>query len=88
MPVANVTPQKSTLFEVSVSKQELIQELQMAQGVTERKTTVPILSNFLLTAEAGRLTVSATDLNHSIQSSCAAAIGVAGSTTVPGRKLF
>ena len=88
VPVENAMPQKSTLFEVSVSKQELIQELQMAQRVTERKTTVPILSNFLLTAEAGRLTVSATDLNHSIQSSCAAAIGVAGSTTVPGRKLF
>lgn len=88
MPVANVTPQKAMLFEVSVSKQELLQELQMAQGATERKTTIPILSNFLLTAEAGRLIVSATDLNHSIQSSCAAAVGVAGSITVPGRKLF
>ncbi len=88
MPVANVTPQKAMLFEVSVSKQELLQELQMAQRVTERKTTIPILSNFLLTAEAGRLIVSATDLNHSIQSSCAAAVGVAGSITVPGRKLF
>jgi len=88
MPVANVTPQKAMLFEVSVSKQELLQELQMARGVTERKTTIPILSNFLLTAEAGRLIVSATDLNHSIQSSCAAAVGVAGSITVPGRKLF
>ena len=88
MPVAVVTPQKSTLFEVSVSKQELIQELQMAQGVTERKTTIPILSNFLLKAETGRLFVSATDLNHSIQTSCAAAVGVAGRITVPGRKLY
>ncbi|MDR5726801.1 MAG: DNA polymerase III subunit beta [Terriglobia bacterium] len=88
MPVAVVTPQKSTLFEVSVSKQELLQELQLAQGVTERKTTIPILSNFLLKAEAGRLTVCATDLNHSIQTFCAAAVGVAGSITVPGRKLY
>ena len=88
VPVASAMPQKSTLFEVSISKQELIQELQLAQGVTERKTTIPILSNFLLMAEAGRLTVSATDLNHSIQSSCAAAVGVAGSITVPGRKLY
>ncbi len=88
MPVAVVTPQKSTLFEVSVSKQELLQELQLAQGVTERKTTIPILSNFLLKTDAGRLMVTATDLNHSIQSACAAAVGVAGSITVPGRKLF
>jgi DNA polymerase-3 subunit beta len=76
------------MFEVSVSKQELIQELQMAQGVTDRKTTIPILSNFLLQTGAGRLIVNATDLDHSFQSSCAAAVGIAGSFTVPGRKLF
>lgn len=87
-PVEVVAPQKVALFEISVSKQELMHELQIAQGVAERKTTIPILSNFLFVAEDGRLNITATDLNQSIKSSCPAAVRVEGRITVPGRKFF
>ena len=38
---------QGTALEISVSKAELLRELTATQGVVERKTTIPILSNFL-----------------------------------------
>jgi DNA polymerase III subunit beta len=81
-------------MEISVSRQELLRELSATQGVVERKTTIPILSNFLLEAGPGdgaggsRLTITATDLDQSIRTSCAATVKKAGSCTIPARKLF
>jgi DNA polymerase III subunit beta len=81
-------------MEISVSRQELLRELSATQGVVERKTTIPILSNFLLEAGTGdgaggdRLTITATDLDQSIRTSCAATVKKAGSCTIPARKLF
>jgi hypothetical protein len=37
---------QGTAMEISVSKFELLKELTATQGVVERKTTIPILSNF------------------------------------------
>ena len=37
----------STTMEITVSKFELLRELTATQGVVERKTTIPILSNYL-----------------------------------------
>ena len=37
-------------MEVTVKKFDLLRELQLTQGVVERKTTIPILSNLLLEA--------------------------------------
>ena len=34
-------------MEITVSRQELVKELTATQSVVERKTTIPILSNFL-----------------------------------------
>ena len=38
-------------MEFSVRKLDILKELNLAQGVVERKTTLPILSNLLLEAE-------------------------------------
>ena len=40
-------------LEITVSRAELLRELTAAQSVVERKTTIPILSNFLFEATAG-----------------------------------
>ncbi len=50
------TPVPSGNLEITVSRAELLRELTAAQSVVERKTTIPILSNFLFeaTAEATR----------------------------------
>jgi DNA polymerase III subunit beta len=75
-------------MEFSVKKFDLLDELSMIQGVVERKTTIPILSNALLEAKGGQLTITATDLDLSIRTSCEAKVKKEGSCTIPAKKLF
>ncbi len=80
-------------LEITVSRAELLRELTAAQTVVERKTTIPILSNFLFEATAnedgsGRLTITATDLDQSLKTSCAARVKKPGACTIPARKLY
>ena len=56
-------------MEISVSRQDLVKELTATQSVVERKTTIPILSNFLLEADEDRLNITATDLDQAIRTS-------------------
>ena len=79
---------QGTAMEISVSKFELLKELTATQGVVERKTTIPILSNFLFEAANDRLTITATDLDLSLKTSCAAKVKREGACTIPARKLF
>ena len=60
---------QGTAMEISVSKFELLKELTATQGVVERKTTIPILSNFLFEAANDRLTITGTDLDLSLRTS-------------------
>ena len=46
--------QGAATMEISVSRQDLLRELSATQSVVERKTTIPILSNFLLEAGPGK----------------------------------
>ncbi len=75
-------------LEITVSRAELLRELTAAQSVVERKTTIPILSNFLFEAADGVLTITATDLDQSLRTSCAAKVKKAGACTIPARKLY
>ncbi len=75
-------------LEITVSRTELLRELTAAQSVVERKTTIPILSNFLFEATEGVLTITATDLDQSLRTSCAAKVKKAGACTIPARKLY
>ena len=75
-------------MEFSVQRADLLKELTLSQGVIERKTTIPILSNILLEADGESLRMTATDLELGIRSSCAAKVKKGGSTTAPAKKLF
>jgi DNA polymerase-3 subunit beta len=75
-------------MEISISRADLLKELTATQSVVERKTTIPILSNFLLEADAEKLTITATDLDQSIRTSAAAKVKKPGSCTIPARKLY
>jgi len=75
-------------LEITVSRAELLRELTAAQSVVERKTTIPILSNFLFEAADDTLTITATDLDQSIRTSCPAKVKKPGACTIPARKLF
>jgi DNA polymerase-3 subunit beta len=83
--------QGAAAMEISVSRQALLRELSATQSVVERKTTIPILSNFLFdtgNGENGRMNILATDLDQSIRTSCAAKIKKPGACTIPARKLY
>src|SRR5215469_2872310 len=86
MPVEEATV-TATSLEITVSKFELLRELTATQGVVERKTTIPILSNYLFEASADKLWLTATDLDLSLRTSCNAKVKKEGSCTIPARKL-
>ncbi len=75
-------------MEITVSRQDLVRELTATQSVVERKTTIPILSNFLLEAEGERLAITATDLDQAIRTSASVKVKKPGSCTIPARKLY
>jgi DNA polymerase-3 subunit beta len=88
MPVEAIASAIGTAtMEITVSKFELLRELTATQGVVERKTTIPILSNYLFEAGGDRLSLTATDLDLSLRTSCAAKVKKEGSCTIPARKL-
>ena len=47
----------------NVNQQDLQQALNYCQGVIEKRSTLPILSNILMNAEKSHLTLTATDLD-------------------------
>jgi len=75
-------------MEFTVSKADLVRELSLSQGVVEKKTTIPILSNVLLEAAEDRVTLTATDLELGIRCSCPARVKKEGAGTIPARKLL
>lgn len=75
-------------MELTVGKADLQKELQLCQGVVEKRSTIPILSNVLLKAADGRLQIAATDLDVTILSSCAAKVTTPGGVTIEAKRLF
>jgi len=75
-------------MEFTVSKADLLRELSLSQGVVEKKTTIPILSNVLLHASGERLYLTATDLELGLRTSCPARVKKEGYGTIPAKKLL
>jgi DNA polymerase-3 subunit beta len=86
--MAEAAVAQGTALEITVSKFDLLKELTATQGVVERKTTIPILSNFLFEAGDDKLTITATDLDLSLRTSCSVKVKKEGSCTIPARKLY
>jgi DNA polymerase-3 subunit beta len=75
-------------MEFTVKRNALLGELNLVQGVIEKKSTIPILSNILLEASKDRVDITATDLDVSICCGCESATRKTGTTTVAARRLF
>src|ERR1700733_7993775 len=75
-------------MEFSVKKFDLLQELNLTQGVVERKTTIPILSHLLCEAKGNSITITATDLELSVRTTCEAKVKKEGAGTIPAKKLL
>jgi DNA polymerase III subunit beta len=78
----------STGMELVVHKNDLLRELQLFQGIVERKNTIPILANVLIEANGGEMRLLATDLEVALRSRCAASVSKGGSLTLPAKKLY
>jgi DNA polymerase III subunit beta len=73
---------------VTVERAALLKALGHVQSVVERRNTIPILSNVLLVADEGTLTLTATDLDLAIVEGAVAQTSIAGATTVAAHTLF
>ena len=75
-------------MEFVVRRNDLLRELQLFQGIVERKNTIPILANVLVEAKDGEVRFLATDLEVGLRSKCGASDIKPGSVTVPAKKLY
>ncbi len=75
-------------MELVVRKNDLLRELQLFQGIVERKNTIPILANVLMEARGDEVRLLATDLEVGLRSRCAASVSKGGSLTLPAKKLY
>jgi len=75
-------------MELVVRKNDLLRELQLFQGIVERKNTIPILANVLIEANGEEVKFLATDLEVGLRSKCAASVAKSGSLTLPAKKLY
>ena len=75
-------------MKVTIERSALSKALGHVQSVVERRNTIPILSNVLLQAEGGGLTLTATDLDIEISEGAPADVTQNGATTVSALMLF
>ena len=75
-------------MELVVRKNDLLRELQLFQGIVERKNTIPILANVLMEAKGDEVRFLATDLEVGLRSKCQATVAKGGSLTLPAKKFY
>jgi len=75
-------------MELVVRKNDLLRELQLFQGIVERKNTIPILANVLMEAKGDQVSFLATDLEVALRSKCAAMVAKSGALTLPAKKFY
>jgi len=72
----------------SIEQDQILEALQKVQSIVGQRTTLPILSNVLLEADHGKLTLTTTDQEVSVRTSVEADISESGATTLPVRRFF
>jgi DNA polymerase III subunit beta len=75
-------------MKLTIKKDEILKGLQRIQGVVEKKNTMPILSNMLLTAEANSVEIVATDLEIGLRGRYVAEVEKPGAVTVSAKKMY
>jgi DNA polymerase-3 subunit beta len=72
----------------SIQREAFLKPLQQVMGVVERRQTLPVLGNVLLTTTKRNIKLTATDLEVELQAQVAVAVTETGDITLPARKLF
>ena len=75
-------------MDVTLPKKDLLRLFGRTQGVADKKSTMPILSNVLVTAEqGGMLRASATDLFMAVSTTAVAEVRSTGTVAIPAKEL-
>jgi DNA polymerase-3 subunit beta len=72
----------------SVAKETVLDELQLLQGIVEKRNTMPILANILVIVGDGRVEMTGTDLEVGLKTHISATVEEPGAVTVSGKKIF
>ena len=75
-------------MKLTATREDLLAPLQSVIGVVERRQTMPVLANVLLSARDGRLAITGTDLEVELVAATKVGLEQPGDITVPGRKLL
>ncbi len=75
-------------MKLKVKREELLRPLQVVNGVVERRQTLPILSNLLIKAESGQITLVGTDLEVEMVAYMELGAEETGEATLPARKVL
>jgi len=72
----------------SIKKEDILRELQLLQGIVEKRNTMPILANVLISAAENEVELIGTDLEVGLKTHFPAKIEQTGSITISGKKVF
>ncbi len=72
----------------SIQKEDILKELQLLQGIVEKRSTMPILGNILMTVTENEVELTGTDLEVGLRTHFQADVEESGSLTISGKKLF
>ena len=75
-------------MKVTIERETLLKSLNHVQGVVERRNTIPVLSNILISASGDSVNFTATDLDISIVESSPAIVDQEGRITAPAHLLY
>src|SRR6185369_12806622 len=75
-------------MKLTIERAALLKALGHVQSVVERRNTIPILSNVLLSADGNRVGLSATDLDMEIVDESVASVDGSGQITAPAHTLY
>ena len=71
----------------TIQRETLLHPITQVVGVVERRQTLPVLANFLISARGGKLSITGTDMEVELITTVDAAVDSEGEATVPARKL-
>lgn len=72
----------------SIDKENILRELQLLQGIVEKRNTMPILANILVNTTESEVELIGTDLEVGLRTHFPAQIDKTGSITISGKKVF
>ena len=75
-------------MKLTAPREDFLSPLQSVIGVVERRQTMPVLANVLLSAKENRLSITGTNLEVELVATSMVNVAQGGDITVPGRKLL